>query len=172
MTFEEEGVGDRYDLEEIPGGIAVDSGASDNVMSKQMLKGFRIRPSPGSMRNQKWGSASGHPIYNEGEATCRFLTEEGELARGTTQVGEVKRPLAAVSKLTKAKKYVFFSEDENCVINTRDPLAKELLEIVKRIKQKTKLHEVRGTCRMRAWLVPDSKSDDKKASGFFARPGR
>ena len=95
---EEEGIGSEYGLTEIPGGIGVDSCASDNVMSRKHLQGFTIRPSVGSRRGQKWGSASGHSIPNEGEVSYSFMNEHGGIAHGTTQVGEVRRPLAADQK--------------------------------------------------------------------------
>ena len=56
-------------LEEIAGGIGIDSCASDNVMARRHLRGYQIKSSEGSRRGQKWGSASGHSIPNEGEVT-------------------------------------------------------------------------------------------------------
>ena len=129
--FDEDGVGDRYGLKEIPGGIGVDSCASDNVMSKSHLKGFTIRPSAGSKRGQKWGSASGHTIPNEGECTYSFMTEHGDISRGTTQVGEVRRPLAAVSKITAAGNIAFFADGDDCIISRADPVVKDILALVR-----------------------------------------
>ena len=73
----EEGAGDKVGLEEIEGGIGIDSCASDNVMAKRHLRGYRVQPSVGSMRGQRWGSASGHSIPNEGEVLYRLMTESG-----------------------------------------------------------------------------------------------
>ena len=154
--FDEEGVGDKYGLQEIPGGIGVDSCASDNVMSRAHLKGYTIRPSPGSLRGQKWGSASGHSIPNEGEVTYSFMTEHGNVSRGTTQVGEVRRPLAAVSKITKAGNIAFFSDGCDYIIDKRDDLALDILDLVQRAKLKTKMHEHKGTYRLRAWMIPEA----------------
>ena len=118
MDFQDEdGIGDQYGLVEIPGGIGVDSCASDNVMAKKHLPGYTIKPSAGSRRGQRWGSASGHMIPNEGECTYAFMTEHGNISCGTTQVGEVRRPLAAVSKITKAKNIAFFDEDNDWILD-------------------------------------------------------
>ena len=161
----EEGIGDQYGLHEIPGGIGIDSCASDNVMARSMLPGYTVKSSAGSRRGQRWGSASGHGITNEGEVTYRFMTEHGDVASGTTQIGEVKRPLAAVSNITKGKvkKIAFFCEDEDWIIDRRDPVAEEILKLVRRAKLKTKVHEHKGTYRMRAWLMPPKVEKGAKA---------
>ena len=36
-------------------------------MARRHLQGYRVKPSIGSMKGQRWGSASGHSIKNEGE---------------------------------------------------------------------------------------------------------
>ena len=82
------------------------------------------------------------------------MTESGTIAKGTTQVGDVRRPLAAVSKITKAGQIAFFSEGEDWLIDKRDELAKKILELVRQVKKKTKLYEHKGTYRMRAWMLP------------------
>ena len=138
----------------------MDSCASDNVMHSDMLPGYKVRPSAGSRRGQKWGSASGHGIRNEGEVTYRFMTEHGDVARGTTQVGKVRRPLAAVSNMSKkGNKIVLFCEDNDWA-DRKDPLADEILELVKKVKLKTKIHEHKSTYRMRAWLIPQKAPND------------
>ena len=58
------------------------------------------------------------------------------------------------------------------MINKKDPLAEELLKIVRKIKAKTKLHEVKGTYRMRAWMVPAKKNDKDSSADLFGRQGR
>ena len=169
---EYEGIGAKFGLNEVPGGIGIDSCASDNVMSKKMLKGYSIKPSPGSKRGQRWGSASGHSIPNEGQVSYRFMTDTGSISSGTTQVGEVQRPLAAVSKISKAGNITIFSEGEDWIIDRRDSLAERILELVRKVKRKTQLYEHRGTYRMRAWLIPEGTAGDKvvaKAAPFVGQ---
>ena len=87
------------------------------------------------------------------------MTEHGDVARGTTQVGKVRRPLAAVSNMSKkGNKMVLFCEDNDWAIDRRDPIADEILALVEKVRMKTKIHEHKGTYRMRAWLMPESAS--------------
>ena len=72
------------------------------------------------------------------------MTEIGSAAKGNTQVGEVKRPLAAVSKISEAGNIALFAEGENWIINRKDDLAEEILELVRRAKKKTKIHKHKG----------------------------
>ena len=116
-------------------------------------------------------------IPNEGEWTYAFMTEHGNISCGTTQVGEVRRPLAAVSKITKAKNIAFFDEDNDWILDKRDPIIKEILKLVAKVRMKTRMHEHKGTYRLRAWLLPEGsqkiKTDDagKGAPRPFARQG-
>ena len=83
------------------------------------------------------------------------MTEHGDVARGTTQIGKVRRPLAAVSNMTKrGNKIVLFCEDNDWAIDRRDPVANQIMELVEQAKLRTKIHEHKGTYRMRAWLMP------------------
>ena len=98
------------------------------------------------------------------------MTEHGQVSRGTTQIGEVRRPLAAVSSITKkAKKIAFFCEDNDWIIDRKDPVAQKIIELVEEAKLKTKIHEHRGTYRMRAWLTPENGAVE--STGPFGRQG-
>ena len=169
----EEGAGDKWGLEEIEGGIGVDSCASDNVSARRHLKGmgYKIKPSAGSKRGQRWGSASGHSIENEGEVSYKFMTESGSVNRGTTQIGEVRRPLAAVSKITEAGNRVIFSKGDDWIIDRRDEVADAILKLVRKAQKKVKMYQHKGTYRMRAWLMPE-KEGASGNKGPFGRPGR
>ena len=88
---------------------------------------------------------------------------------GTTQIGEVKRPLAAVSKITAKKKLVCFHEEENCIIDPDDPVYEQIVKLMKAAVKKTKMHLHKGTYHIRAWVLPPK---GKEGSGPFARPGK
>ena len=67
--------------------------------------------------------------------------------------------MAAVSNISKkGNKMVLFCEDNDWAIDRRDPIADEILSLVRKVKMKTKIHEHKGTYRMRAWLMPESAS--------------
>ena len=106
------------------------------------------------------------------------MTEHGAISQGTTQVGEVRRPLAAVSKITAAGNIAFFADGDDCIISRSDPVVEEILALVRKARKKTKVHQYKGTYRMRAWLIPEGaqenqqKADSKGSSRPFGRPGR
>ena len=106
------------------------------------------------------------------------MTEHGNIASGTTQVGEVRRPLAAVSKITAAGNIALFADGDDCIINRSDPVVEEILALVRKAKKKTKVHQYKGTYRMRAWLIPEGaqgspkKSASKEGSRPFGRQGK
>ena len=88
------------------------------------------------------------------------MTEHGDVSKGTTQIGKVKRPLAAVSNMTKrGQKMVLFCEDNDWAIDRRDPVASQILELIDKVKSKTRIHEHKGTYRMRAWLIPEGAKE-------------
>ena len=94
------------------------------------------------------------------------MTETGEVSRGTTQVGEVRRPLAAVSKITKANNIAFFCDGDDWIIDRRDELAEAILKLVRKVKRKTKMYQHKGTYRMRAWLIPEETNGDGSSRPF------
>ena len=100
------------------------------------------------------------------------MTESGTINKGTTQVGEVRRPLAAVSKITANNNICFFSEGCDWIIDKRDPIASELLKLVSKAKLKTKMYQQRGTYRIRAWILPaNAAKSNGSDAGLFGRQG-
>ena len=77
---------------------------------------------------------------------------------------KVRRPLAAVSKITKAGNIAFFSEGCDYIIDKRDELALDILDLVQRVKLKTKMHEHKGTYRLRAWMIPEAAKESQGKS--------
>ena len=105
------------------------------------------------------------------------MTEGGVVKKGTTQVGEVKRPLAAVSDMTAANQIVFFCEGEDWIIDRKDPVAKELIKLAQKAKAKTRMYQSKGTYRIRAWMVPGGEPEEegsqpKGKAAPFGRPGK
>ena len=48
-------------------------------------------------------------------------------------------------------------------MDRRDPLADELIKIIKKVRQKTQMYEHKGTYRLRAWMVPGDELDEEPA---------
>ena len=91
--------------------------------------------------------------------------------KGTTQIGEVRRPLAAVSKITKANNIAFFFDGDDWITDRRDELAEAILKLVRKVKRKTKMYQHKGTYRMRAWLIPE-EADGEECKRPFGGQGR
>ena len=95
----------------------------------------------------------------------KFMVEGGAITRGRTQVGEVRRPLAAVSEITKSNQIAFFCQGEDWLIDRRDEQAAKIIKLVRRVKLKTKVHEHKGTfCSIFMWAVTP---DDGKSPSFI-----
>ena len=99
---------------------------------------------------------------NEGQAAYRFLTDAGTIARGSTQIGEVKRPLAAVSKITAAGNLVMFGDGCDFIIDESDPAVAEIKRLVGMVRKKTPMYLHKGTYRMRAWILPENSGLDQR----------
>ena len=68
----------------------------------------------------------------------------------------------------RGNKIVLFCEDDDWAIDRRDPNADQIMELVKKVKMKTKIHEHKGTYRMRAWLIPKG-TDAPRPDAPFGR---
>ena len=105
------------------------------------------------------------------------MVEGGAIRKGRTQVGEVRRPLAAVSEITKSNQIAFFCQGEDWLIDRADPLAEQIVKLVQKVTKKTKVYEHKGTYRLRAWMIPgkdgaaDVDKTGKAAVPTFGRPG-
>ena len=96
----------------------MDSGAANNVMLKRMImKKGKIRPSPGSMRNAHYITASNGRIPNEGEFDFEFTTTEGQQQNLCFQVAEVNKALGSISYLVDHEYRIVFDKDEKTGID-------------------------------------------------------
>ena len=60
----------------------LDTGAAQTIAPRDTAPpGYTIQESPGSRRGQRWHSATGHTIPNEGTQTVPALTTEGTVKR-------------------------------------------------------------------------------------------
>ena len=91
--------------------LAVDSGASETVISEDMVMSVDLCDSPASKRGVEYEVANGVRIPNLGEKRFVGTSEEGISRRLTAQVCEVNKGLLSVSKVTKAGSRVIFDSD-------------------------------------------------------------
>ena len=109
-TIEPEGVMTVAEAEWEEIEFAVDSGASETVVSDTMLNSVPTVPNAASRRGVMYEVANGERIANLGEKQIRGFTDgEGLQRRITAQVCDVNKPLMSVSKLVQAGNTVVFS---------------------------------------------------------------
>ena len=92
--------------------VAVDSGATETVMSAEPLDGvIDITEGPALARGVKYEVANGVEIPNLGERKFVGVTEEGVARSLTAQICAVNKTLMSVSKVAKAGNRVVFDDD-------------------------------------------------------------
>ena len=65
------------------------------------------------------------------------MVEGVAIRKGRTQVGEVRRPLAAVSEITKSNQIAFFCQGEDWLIDRADPIAEQIVKLVQKVTKKS-----------------------------------
>ena len=77
----------------------------------------QTRPSVGSQTGVTYIAANGNKMPNLGEKKVHFKTKDGLNSSITFQVTKVKKPLAAVSKITEKGNWVCFGPSEAYIQN-------------------------------------------------------
>lgn len=93
------------------------SGASVPVAPPSMAPNATIRPSAGSMRGQKYITASKHKIPNLLKQLLHAATEGGDETQVLFQVAEVGRPLVSVSAICEQGNRVTFGRGGGMIQN-------------------------------------------------------
>ena len=88
--------------------FAVDSGASETVISEDMLPNIPIKQGDASRREVQYEIANGVHILNRGEKKFQGYSEEGAVRSVSTQVCEVNKGLLSVRKVVEAGIRVVF----------------------------------------------------------------
>ena len=83
-------------------GLAVDSGATENVMNEDMLCSVEVKEGAAYKRGVKYEVANGDVIPNLGEKKYVGVSEEGISRSITAQVCDVNKVLLSVKKMTAA----------------------------------------------------------------------
>ena len=95
----------------------MDSGAAAPVAPPDMLPGVKIAPSPGSLRGQKYTSASKHKLKNLGQQHIQACTEEGDNTAVLFQIADVSKPLVSVGSICEKGNRVVFGRSGGVVKN-------------------------------------------------------
>ena len=90
--------------------LAVDSGATETVISEEMVTSVDTKEGQGSRRGVMYETANGERIPNLGEKRFIAHTEEGLKRKVTAQVADVSKALLSVKKIVAAGNRVVFDE--------------------------------------------------------------
>ena len=105
--------------------LAVDSGATENVVGEGFLQWVDIKEGIAAKRGVAYQVANGTKIPNLGEKCFRGVTEEGIKRNLTMQVCDVQMGLLSVSKIVASNHRVVFDGPDDSYIE--DKQSKEKL---------------------------------------------
>jgi hypothetical protein len=91
--------------------FAVDSGATETVISDEMVGSVETKPSWASKMGVQYEVANGVKIPNEGEKVFNGLTDEGNPRTIKAQVCDVNKALMSVKKVVAAGNRVIFDDE-------------------------------------------------------------
>ena len=97
--------------------FTVDSGASETVISEEMLQSVETKESPASRRGVEYEVANGVRIPNLGQKEFKAQTSDGTQKILTAQVCEVSKALLSVKKVVAAGNRVIFSPEQAYIEN-------------------------------------------------------
>jgi hypothetical protein len=108
------------------GKVIIDSGAGESVMPWQMLPQEPLVAS--SKANSRYRDASGHEMSNKGQKEVKMKIN-GKLASMVFQATDVRKPLAAVSRIVEKGNTVIFDADCSYILHkasgTKTPISLE-----------------------------------------------
>ena len=110
------------------GKISVDSGAAENVMPKEMVPDEPLVPSEGSKNGTRYIAAGGQELKNYGEKNIKFKTADDTVGSMTFQATDVRKPLAAVSKIVSKGNLVVFGANGSYIKNIKTGKCIDLVE--------------------------------------------
>ena len=90
--------------------LAVDSGATETVLSEDMLESIETKPGSASKRGVEYEVANGEKIPNLGEKRFIGYSSEGLARRMTAQICDVNKGLLRVRKVVSAGNRVVFDD--------------------------------------------------------------
>ena len=111
------------------GKITIGSGAGESVMPKEMLPNEELVEGLAKKSGVRYVAANGSKMDNYGEKRVRFRQGEDEVLNSIVfQSTDVRKPLAAVSKINDKNNKVVFDKDGSYILNKKTGRRIELLE--------------------------------------------
>ena len=131
----------------------MDSGASNNVMPRRMVRDkTKIKDSWGSRNGVNYVAANNGKIKNEGEVDFEFQTAEGDDEMLTIQIAEVNKALGSISYLVDRGYRITFDKD---IKSGRD-----LSHMVKKVGNRiTRFRRERNVWVLDAYVPVDPNQD-------------
>ena len=129
----------------------MDSGAADHAMPLAWLTWIVVTAPMGSIRGLQYVSASGNRLPDREEKTVRFFTKDGTWASLLFQVAGINKPLARVSRLIDEGWKVVFDIESSYLLH-------------KASKINIMMDRTRGVCTVEAYVEPEGKAPDERAS--------
>ena len=129
--------------------ITVDSSAGAPVANRKHFPGVVVADSESSLRGQKFMGPGGDLIPNRGQMTPELVVESGDVGRINFADAEVRKPLLAVSAINRKGSPVFFDGSNSYILPKGAKELAEIRSLVRKVQQKIKLHENKGTFVMR-----------------------
>ena len=91
-----------------------------SIAPPSMATGVAIEESEMSRKGQPFIAADQGRIENQGQQSIHITTNEGRGGLTRVQIGDVNRPLMAVSQMCDAGNYVLFTSEGGSVLNLHD----------------------------------------------------
>ena len=136
--------------------VTVDSGAGESVANPKSMPQYPMKPSPGSLRGQRYRGPGGEVIPNQGQQKIAVKLESGVQRAMTFQSAPVRKPLLAVSGACDRDQFVIFDNSGSFICRKDNPEAIEILKLVKKMKASENITLTRknGTYTMPVFLQP------------------
>ena len=109
----------QNEWQKFPEKLIIDSGAAETVMPGHWMANYKTQESQGSREGVFYLTASGEPIYNEGEKTLMLMNEYGQSRKMTFQCAKTTKALGSVSKICSNGNRVVFDDEGSYIENKR-----------------------------------------------------
>ena len=107
----------KNEWQKFPEKLIIDSGAAETVMPSHWIENYKMNESAGSKEGVFYLTASGEPIYNEGEKTLMLMNEYGQARKMTFQCAKTTKALGSVSKICANGNRVVFDDEGSYIEN-------------------------------------------------------